>query len=156
MICKPTSPHQTRNMKPTTLRLAQKVLRTGTRSRFASLISAEICFMKAPCISKRASATTHSPKLEAQLSKKDSPLHRQIKQVNTTAKKSKETLIMAQYSRLRLVDGKSSTFRTSCSVERYSRVKMRRLSHWKMNWRAYKILLIVLYSVLVSIESVVS
>jgi len=40
---------------------------------------------------------------------------------------------MKYISNFRFDEGKSSTLRTSCSVERYSRVKMSRLSHWKMN-----------------------
>ena len=31
------------------------------------------------------------------------------------------------------VNGMSRTFRISCSVERYSKVKMSKLSHWKKN-----------------------
>ena len=39
----PKSPHWTKNMKPTTERLAQNVPLTGIRSRSASLIKVEIC-----------------------------------------------------------------------------------------------------------------
>ena len=148
----PRSPHWTKKMKPMTDILRQNVLVTGVKSRSASLISCEICLIIWPYKIKMEPATMVSPRLLAQLSKNDSLHQRQTKYVIRTATSRNKTLTILYFSRLCLVDSIPSTFRTSCSVERYSRVNMRRLSHWKTNWPAYSMLLIT-FSFLLKVAS---
>ena len=123
------SPHWTRKMKPTTDKLARKVEVTETRSRFEILIVLWIYLINPACMKRSAPETQTSPRLEAQLSKNDTPDQRQTLYVNHTAHNNRVTLTAATISRLRFVDFSPSTFLISCSVERYSRVNMIRLSH---------------------------
>ena len=128
-----SSPHWTRKMNPTTERFAKKVRFTGTKSRSEILIVLWIWLISPAWKKRREPETQHYPRLEAQLSKKETPDHWQTMNVKMTEARRITTPMTATISLFRFVDFRPRIFRTSCSVDRYSSVNKNRLSHWKKN-----------------------